>query len=165
VVMNGGVLHDLPQSSTLVPPSTAPWILFAFFLLTAVALWALFRSWQQKALPHSPVRDAAGGRPFLELVGGARILINYSIPLARLRLWERGISLSAPGTTASLTWPEISRAVLIKPALPIGSGVEFQAIGYGLPIIYWGRRAVCLEVLDICEQRGVPVDRKGRMRL
>ena len=156
---------DLALSSSLVPPSAAPWIVFAFFLLSAVALWALFQRWQQKALPHSPVRDASGGRPFLELVGGARILVNYSIPFARLRLWERGISLSAPGTTASLTWLEISRAVLIKPAVPIGSGVEFQANGFGLPIIYWGRKAVCLEVLDICEQRGVQVDRKGRLRV
>ena len=89
---------------------------------------------------------------------------NYSIPFARLGLWERGISLSAPGTTASLTWPEITRALLIQPVVPIGSGVEFQASGYS-PLTYWGRKAVCLQVLDICEQHGVQVERKARIRL
>jgi hypothetical protein len=92
------------------------------------------------------------------------MVLNYSIPFARLGLWERGISLSASGTTASLTWPEITRALLIKPAVPIGSGVEFQTTGYP-PLIYWGRKAVCLQVLDICEQHGVQVERKARIRL
>jgi hypothetical protein len=157
---------DLALSSTLLPSSAAPWILVAFFGLSAVALWALFRQWQQKGLPHSLVTDDAGDQPFLELVGGARILANYSAPLARLRVWERGISLSAPGATASVTWPEISRAILIKPALvPIGFGVAFHAKGYGLPLVYWGHRDECLQVLDICEQRGVQVERKGRMRV
>jgi hypothetical protein len=109
-------------SSPPLPASAAPWILFAFFLLSALALSALHVRWVRKAIPHSPIGDAGGGRPFLELVGGARIVFNYSIPFARLGLWERGISLSAPGTTASLTWPEITRARLIKPVVPIGSG-------------------------------------------
>lgn len=154
-------------SSTLLPPSAAPWILVVFLGLSAVALWALFRRWQQKGLPRSLITDEASGQPFLELVGGARILtINYSAPLARLRLWERGISLSAPGATASITWPEISRAILIKPALvPIGFGVEFHAKGYSLPLVYWGHQDECLHVLDICEQHGVNVEHKGRMRV
>jgi hypothetical protein len=155
---------DRALSSTLLPPSAAPWILFAFFGLSAVAFWALVRRWQQKGLPHSVVTDEAGGQPFLELAGGARMLLNYSIPFARLRLWERGISLSAPGAIASLTWPEINRAVLLKPVVPVGSGVEFQASKCS-PIIYWGRKGVCLQVLDICEQHGVQVERKARMRL
>jgi hypothetical protein len=155
---------DLAPSSPLLPPSAAPLILVAFFLLSALALWALYRRWQQKALPHSPVRESAEGAPLLELVGGARMLLNYSIPFARLSLWERGISLSAPGANASLAWPEINRAVLIKPFVPVGSGVEFQASKCS-PIIYWGRKGVCLQVLDICEQHGVQVERKARMRL
>ena len=92
------------------------------------------------------------------------MVFNYSIPFARLGLWERGISLSAPGATASLTWPEITCALLIKPAIPIGSGVEFQSSGYR-PLIYWGRKAVCLQVLAICEQHGVQIERKGRITL
>ena len=155
---------DLALASPLLPASAGPWILFAFFLLSALALSSLYVRWVRKAIPHSPIDDAGVGRPFLELVGGARIVFNYSIPFARLGLWERGISLSAPGTTASLTWPEITRARLIKPLVPIGSGVEFKASGFS-PLIYWGRKAVCLQVLDICEQHGVQVERKARIRL
>ncbi len=92
------------------------------------------------------------------------MLLNYSILFARLRLWEQGISLSAPGATASLTWTEINRAVLLKPVVPVGYGVEFQASKCS-PIIYWGRKGVCLQVLDISEQHGVQVERKARMRL
>lgn len=156
---------NLASSSTVVPSSAAPWILAAFFILSGVALGALFRRWFKTALPHSPIDDAAGSRPFLELVGGARVLVNYTVPFGRLRLWEPGISLSAPGVTASLAWSEISRAALVKPAaVPIGSGVEFRAKGY-VPLIYWGRRDACLRVLDICEKHGVQVERESRMRL
>jgi hypothetical protein len=152
-------------TSTMIPPAAALWVLIAFIVLSGVVLWALFRSWHKKALPHFPVNDGAGSRPILELVGGARILSNYSMPFGRLRLWERGISLSAPGVSASLTWSEISRAALIKPALaPIGFGVEFRTSGY-LPLVYWGRKKSCLQVLDICEQHRVQVEREARMRV
>ncbi|HEY1420008.1 MAG TPA: hypothetical protein VGG90_04790 [Candidatus Dormibacteraeota bacterium] len=132
-----------------------------------MALWALFRSWFTKALPH----DAAGvlgsvaEAPLLDVVGGARFgLMNYSMPMGRLRIWTRGLEVAAPGLRASMAWNEIRRSVLIQPLIPVGSGVEFQVAGRA-KVTFWGSRANCMRALDICEQHGVAVKRRSELRV
>ena len=158
---------NLASSSTLLPSSAAPWILAAFLVLSGVAIWALFRSWSRKALPHdaADVLGAVVEAPQLEVVGGARFgWMNYSVPMGRLRIWPGGLEVAAPGTRASIAWIEIQRAVLIQPLIPVGAGVEFQVAGRA-KVIFWGSRENCLRALDICEQHGVAVKRRSELRV
>ncbi|SRR6266536_706789 len=139
-------------------------VVAAVLALLLLAIWGLFRRWQAKALPHSPVHTDTDS-PILTFVGGARLLSDYSMPMGKLQIWDRGISLSALGVVASATWAEIEQASLIRPALiPVGSGVEFRTARY-LPLIYWGQREKCLQVLQICADHGVRTDDSLSARL
>ena len=172
MIVAGGLLrHEvkvtLASSSTLLQSSAAPWILAAFLVLSGVAIWALFRSWSRKALPHdaADVLGAVAEAPQLDVVGGARFgWMNYSMPMGRLRIWTRGLEVAAPGSHASMAWSEIQRAVLIQPLIPVGSGVEFQVAGRA-KVTFWGTRANCLRALDICEQHGVVIKRRSELRV
>ena len=172
MIVPGGLLQhevkvNLASSSTLLPSSLAPWILAAFFVLSGVALLALVRSWFNKTLPRdaAAVFSTVAEAPQLDVVGGARLgWMNYSMPMGRLRIWTRGLEVAAPGLRASMAWNEIQRAVLIRPLIPVGSGVEFNVAGRP-KVIFWGSRANCVRALDICEHHGVAVKRRSELRV
>ena len=72
--------------------------------------------------------------------------------------------LSAPGSRASATWRQIRRVVLVRPLLPLGgAGVEIQIVGHE-PLLFWGRKAACAQILDEVERYGVLVERSNELR-
>lgn len=103
--------------------------------------------------------------PVLDVRGGARFgLMNYSVPMGRLRIWPAGVEVTAVRSGASMRWSDIERAILIQPFIPVGMGVEFQVLGKAR-VTFWGSRADCLRALELCEANGVSVKRRRELRV
>lgn len=160
--------QDLVDSSTLLTPNQpviGGYVLAVVLVVLALTLWGLYQRWLRVTVPRSGDVRMKGETPKLEFVGGARVGANYTAPLAKLRIWAGGISISAPGAWTSIAWQDMTGASLIRPALvPVRFGVEFHAKGFR-PVVYWGREDECRRILDVCEQNGVDVDRQAVRRL
>lgn len=137
----------------------------ALVLVLAIGIWWLYGRWLRVTVPHTAGIGRAGEIPRLEFIGGARVGMNYTTPLARLKIWAGGISITAPGARTSMAWRDMTGASLIRPALvPLRYGVEFRARGFR-PVVYWGSEDACTRVLEVCEQYGVEVDRQAVRRV
>lgn len=143
-------------------------VLVVFIVVAVLAIWGLLVRWQHKALPHSSIRESgASSRTAsdVQMRGGARFgPFNLTRPFAKLELTDRGISISGLGLSASSTWSEVQRVRLIRPVVPVGCGVEFSVSGYA-PLIFWASRNQCIQVLDLCNRRGVKVDEKPALKI
>ena len=143
-------------------------VLLAFIALIAVSVLgslALVLA-NGSRIPRAAVAIKSGNElPLLDVTGGARFgLMNYSVPMGRLRIWTDGVEVTAIASGASMRWSDIQRAVLIQPFIPVGMGVEFQ-VGEKARVTFWGSRADCLRALELCEANGVSVKRRRELRV
>lgn len=117
-------------------------------------------------VPRAAVALQTGNElPLLDVRGGARFgLMNYSVPMGRLRIWTDGVEVTAIRSGATMRWSDIQRAVLIQPFIPVGTGVEFQVLGKA-KVTFWGSRADCLRALELCDANGVSVKRRRELRV
>ena len=117
-------------------------------------------------IPRETVALQTGNEPpVLDVRAGARFgLMNYLMPMGRLRIWPAGVEVTAIRSYASMRWSGIQRAVLIQPFVPVGMGVESQVLGKAR-VTFWGSRADCLGALDLCDANGVSVKRRRELRI
>jgi hypothetical protein len=142
------------------------WFLAAWLFLAAcvIGAWILFLRWQDRHLPRRSSSATPPSVLFTALGGGRAGMVHYTWPLVRLVVDDEGVVFRFGSSTASVGWRDISRALLVRPRLRAGRGVEFQ-LPENQPLTFWGADESCRRVLDLCEQHAVTVVREPTLRL
>ena len=132
----------------------------------AVGGWVWFLRAHQRQLPRTDLDMSALPTPTLEFTGGGRFgPLTYTAPLVRIRIWSDKMMISAPGSRASATWEQVRTVLPVRPLIPFGgAGVEFQLAGHE-PLVFWGGKAACAQILEEVERHGVFVQRRGELRV